>query len=302
MATELYYRMIGDYARELTKKFLDLEPNEKYDRLSETGAWLSYIERPPYNTKNFNHWRYTRTPIIKDGVNATRHHDSDDLVSYGETFLTSVLQSSYMHNWPAILAFKSLLGMFSEVHSPMHTSELFSKQFPEGDGSGENFYVIFNNQNVSLKWFWETGCGRYTSLLPFTEEQWKAIDARVDYYKQNYDSSSVRKSSRDFNAIATESYKIAVDYVYAGLSPGDTLNQTYITKCQEITDERIAKSGFTIAYRVGSFKDPVFYESKISYPSKVSVSFSVSIGLFVFLLPIAFFMIYKYFTEKEKAE
>ena len=301
MATELFFRQIGDEARTLIQKYLNLEKEDNYERLSMAGAWINFVERPPYNTYNFHHWKYTRTPILKDDIENDGHQNLDDMVEVGKMFASGITQNTITQNWPQNLAMKVLLGLLADIYSPVHNSELFSNEFKEGDNSGEKFYVLFNGKNVSLSWFWETGCGRYTHELPFTAQQWKNVDKAVDNLKEKFIYRTM-KVSTDFTTVHSDSYNISVNSVYDNIANGDTLTEEYINKCITITDERIARSGYAMASLLGKFRNPKFPEVKQPIHQQMPISFILSISLCACLAPLCIFVIWMFYKGKEKMD
>lgn len=300
MATELFFRQVGDNARTLLSKFLSLEAEDNFERLSMAGAWMNLVERPPYNTQCFNHWRYTRTPVLRDGIETEGHQNLDDMLATGEIFLT-IINNGITQNWPQNLGMKALLGIIADAYAPLHNAELFSSEFPDGDASGDNFFVKWNDNYVRLSWFWDTGCGRYVHQLPFSEQEWGEVDATVDAMKKQflYRSMSIQK---DLQKIHNDSYNVSVEKVYKGLVNGSELTPEYVEMCKDITDERIARAGYTMTKLMNYFTNPVFPEVKKPIHPKMSTSFIMSVGFFAFLAPVCIYVVWRFFKVKEKMD
>jgi hypothetical protein len=51
-----------------------------------------------------------------------------------------------------------LIHLVGDIHQPLHTVVLYTKQFPQGDMGGNKFYVLFPNTTVTtLHMAWDSG-------------------------------------------------------------------------------------------------------------------------------------------------
>ena len=302
ISAEIAFRQVGDSAHTLVQKVLKMN-REYLARDSILAAWLELVEKPPLNTYNFNHWRFTRNPIIKD-IDESRvvmHENTDDLVSEVQEFDNSLYHSSITQLWPYTLAFKSFFGLVNDIYSPVHNAELFSSLFPDGDNCGRSFFIEYNGANMSLYHFWETGCGRYTKVLPYSDDDWREIDRLVDEMRESVPYSSFHDAKTDYATIGNQSYNIAKEFVYNieyGQKIGD--DDPYVQKCREITTQRIVFAGYKLSVQLKKFNVPSF---KAKSPASPTSSTEVMAwAAFAFFLPALVFSAWKFFTIKVKTE
>jgi hypothetical protein len=296
MATEMTFRYLGDSGPEKIKKILTIG-DEELERTSLASAFLSYVERAPYNTDCFNHWRYTQKPHAPSFPNFTAHSNMDDLASIVTELNDSISNQKLNGPWPYHFGFKVFLTTFLESYDPLHNVEYFSSEFPDGDDSGRNYPIKFKGQTTTLADFWESGCGRYTRKVPFTAEQWKEIDKAVtEEFAKNPQSSLI--ITKDLLTAQMESYNISVDYVYEGISKNGVVSDEYYDKCVKITSVRFATAAYSLGSFLKSLKIPVIQKNAASAPLRTSEAIGWSVTCM--LLPLTLYLVWNYFKTKTK--
>ena len=286
IAAEVMFRNVGDSITNVFKNTSSII-SETVDRPSVIGAWITYVERAPFNIDAFNHWRFEQTPLNDEHLNITAH-TNDDSLAQTYRHLTPVLNGT-SDAWTFNFAVKAWFGILVDGFSPLHNSELFSSDFPDGDNSGRKFLVKVNGAETSLYEFWETGCGKYPMKLPFTKEQWEQVDEKVtEIMKKNTYSKFHR--NYDFDKYREQAFNLSRAKVYKGIKNGDTLSQEYIEQCQALCEEMVANAGY---FAGANFKDTSFVIPKKVIEAKAPMANSEAVAwmLFCFLLPAAFYVI-----------
>jgi hypothetical protein len=297
------FRNLGDSGPQKIKQVLSIG-DEKLERPSLASAFLSYVERAPYNTDCFNHWRYTQTPFAKIDQ-YTAHSNQDDLRSTVNK-LNDVINNQELNGaWPYNFGFKVFLTTFLESYDPLHNVEFFSDKFPSGDDSGRNFMIQFQGKNMSLADFWESSCGRFTKKAPFTAAQWKEIDKTVtEEFAKNTQSflSSINMSTKDPLVAQEESYNLSVEFVYNGIEPNQVIteNSDYYNKCIEISGQRFANAAYALASTLKYLTIPSFPKNPAKAPIRTSEAIGWSITCI--LLPLTIYLIWNYFQTKSKLD
>ncbi|EAY14568.1 hypothetical protein TVAG_392950 [Trichomonas vaginalis G3] len=139
VAMEVYFRGTGDDGKNFIKQLLSIT-GENLDRLSLFGSWIDYVERAPFNTKCFNHWRSTKKGIPKGSKNYT----TEDLDSMLASFEKSLLPQTITGAWTTITAYKSYFALYLEAFDPTNVANYHSDQFIDGDNNGRDFIVEYN--------------------------------------------------------------------------------------------------------------------------------------------------------------
>lgn len=306
LASEIAFRRAGDAPHTAIQSVLQMN-NEKYERDSIVGAWISSVELPPYNTKSFNHWRFTRTPLNRGEGDIIYHSNEDDLISEVTAINSGLSKNTITDLWSYTLAFKSFFGLYMDLFAPLHNAELFNINdpqdsskilFTDGDNSGQKFFINYNGNNISLYDFWESGCGRFNKVLPYTSDEWHEIDLIVDQLRAAVPSKSIPSN---FTKIHDDSTKIANSTVYdisvnQNVKDGDD----YYNKCIQITNERIVIGAYSLSNALKRINVPSFPQKMPE--QRIGQSEIVAWGILALLLPTFAFLVWTFCQLKVKTD
>lgn len=306
IATEIAFRRVGDSPHTSIRSVLQMN-DEKVERDSIVGAWISSVELPPINTKTFNHWRFVKNPINRGDNEVDKHSNEDDLVTEVTQLNNALTKNTITDLWSYTLAFKSFFGLYIDLFSPLHNAELFNFKdqntgqvlFPDGDDSGQKFFINYDDNNISLYDFWESGCGRFKEYLPYNNTQWQNIDRIVDELRASVPSNTSIPS--DIKKISQESLNIANTSVYSiSINQNIVKGDEYYNKCIQITNERIVIGAYSLSNILKKIHVP-------SFPQKmpeqlIGQSEILAWGVLALLLPALAFLVWNFFQLKVKTE
>ena len=296
IATEIMFRNLGDTGPSLVNRVLQMV-GEQLERPSLAGSWLSYLERPPFNTDCFNHWRYTQKPF---GPYIEMHSNEDDLKSTLVSLSKGLTAGTISGAWAYHFSFKTLLCLYLESFSPIHNSEYFGDAFPNGDDSGRKYMIKYNGETMSLHDFWDTGCGQYSSKYPFSVIDWRRIDTEVTNIIKANPSGSYPSISIVVEDIINESYHLS-QYVYPNtISPNTELPTEYVDSCKSLVSKRIPLAAYSLAKFLKTINIPNIVPPNSKSP--ISASEAIAWAVMCFLVPLATFLTWNYFHKKTKAD
>lgn len=286
-AMELMFRSTGDDGKDNCKKILNCI-DEKFDRLSLVGSWIDFVERAPYNTRCFNHWRYTKTPIGSDV-----EHTEEDLVATLHSLNQSIFSAPTINGeWPINFAFKAFFGLFLEAFDPLHTVEYFNESsVPNGDDNGKLFKIFVGDKETNLHDYWGTACGQLTGHFPFSEADYEQIDNFVTETYKSQPTIEVPSITSYVEAI-NDSIKIAKSDVYEGVEYGKKLSDAYIAKCKSVVANRLALAGYSLGSMQRNLVIPSCRSAEGLGKSSSPVSTTAATGwaTFLLLLPMACYL------------
>jgi len=146
-----------------------------------------------------------------------------------------------------------MLHLIGDVHQPLHTISLFTKQFPDGDRGGTIFHIR------------ETPGGNLTNL----HHLWDELIIKSDEFQKVRDEATTlrnkpgfkredfakRLDARSFDDWAREAWKIAVEKAYRkGTLPGSTkesdgpdLPSDYMGSVKADAEKQVVLSGYRIS-------------------------------------------------------
>ena len=134
-----------------------------------------------------------------------------------------------------------------DVQQPLHTTALFSAEFPNGDKGGNAFTIIASEGRgtINLHTFWD---GLIIGSENFREVTNQAI---LILNNPNLQRSRLTElQEQNFTKWAKmESVNLARDAVYqnGALKTNSTLTQAYRDKAKEVGERRIALAGYRLA-------------------------------------------------------
>ena len=221
---------------------------DEFTRCAQAAAWLYYAERPPFNIRSFNHWHFKSTPLTYDSSRTVVSHvDIDNLAANLESINDTVIEGNNQRTWPYAFSLKLYLASQCDILSPLHVSEYFSDEFPDGDRNGRDFYVYMNGNIVSLYDAWESGCGYFSTSMDFdSAEDWNKVDSLRDELMLEFKQFEFTTN----DVLEEETYNYTRDVVYNGLKNLSVLTDDYIKQCQLHTKEQLFRAGKTIAQNI----------------------------------------------------
>ena len=289
VAGEIAFEQLG-YAHQ--KKLLSVFENagDEFTRVSQAAAWLYYAERPPFNIHSFNHWHFKGTPLFyEDEREVHKHIDIDNLAKNLDSINKSVVSGKNQRTWPFSFSIKLYLASQCDIMSPLHVSEFFSDEFPNGDKNGRDFYVNFNGKIMSLYDVWESGCGEFADSIDFnSEDDWTKVDTLKDELMLEFKVFELMTNEE----LEEETYNYTRDFVYKGLKNNSVLSQDYIQKCKAHTREQVFRAGKTISQSVKDM-DIIAIANQLPMVSGFRTSEVVAWSLLLIFAPFAVLLVWK---------
>jgi len=223
---------------------------------------VRYPAHPLNRTENHPHWHFVDFPYDLDGVNGPQpvipwdgHSDPANLLQAMDKITA---QFKDPHTPPSRRAIDLcwIEHLVGDIHQPLHSTSLFSKEYPQGDQGG-NLEMVLDAQKVPipLHAYWDDVEGLF--LTP--DEVRKAAD-RIE---SAHPASQLKNQVTDLSLIdwAMESHAMAQSVAYQnGTLPHAAKDQAisdphsvpalpdgYPQKALAAADERMALAGYRLA-------------------------------------------------------
>ncbi|MCI0637490.1 MAG: S1/P1 nuclease [Gemmataceae bacterium] len=141
--------------------------------------------------------------------------------------------------------------LVGDVHQPLHTSTLFTEDFPNGDRGGTRFYIRATptaKTTMSLHTFWDG--------LVIGSDKPKSVKNRGIEIRNKFSRKDLEElAEKSFSKWAAESFELAKTAAYRNgklqgsrdEDNGTPLPKGYSTECQAIAHRRIALAGYRLA-------------------------------------------------------
>jgi hypothetical protein len=158
------------------------------------------------------------------------------------------------------IALAWLFHLVGDIHQPLHTAQLFTVEYPNGDRGGNQICIRVTQtaQPMALHRFWD---GVITSSQNLTRLRNEATALRN---RQEFQRSQLTElASTDFESWAKESFEIATKFAYRnggriGIPKGGAMDCTmvaaapvlsrgYVVNASRIADRRMILAGYRLA-------------------------------------------------------
>lgn len=246
------------WKKEIAELELKGEDEEMY-LFMKAGTWADDARRDKsVYPKGFNsiqnQWHYINYPLSFDDTPGEEPKPVNVLTAL-EKNLFEVKKKKV--NAAAGEALAWVVHLVSDMHQPLHTTALFSKQFPKGDKGGNSFYVRIQPETkpISLHSYWDGLMGKNVNVKR-TMERALALMAKPEYMEGALDE--LRQNPKPEDWAKKESFAYARTHVYRNGMLRGTLPQyqdeamlvpeDYIAKSQPLAERRVVLAAYRTAY------------------------------------------------------
>ena len=245
----------------------------------EAARWADDAKFTPHDRPT---WHTARYAIIGDDAPPESHElvESRHGAPLGNAIESLVLQSAIISNpeskpYERALALSWLMHIMGDLHQPLHVSDLYSKDFPTGNGAGTMAYIWdpLADTAMPLHLLWDSNERRSTAM--------DDVDGYAKKILEQFPRSSLPElkpfeGPGDFEKWAKESHQVAIDWAYdiemipdpnlemdsdrliqnmmkyilEGISPVEeapAVPDEYWEKLRQVAPRRMALAGYRIA-------------------------------------------------------
>lgn len=227
-----------------------------------------------------SNWHFDDQPFIGD-----KSKPSDLNIKYDEKNITTVMPAIFewlsgneVNNFvidtikkhtksedeARSLALRLLIHFMGDVHQPLHTSDRYTKEHPDGDKGGNDFILKYHYSAKELHAVWDEVVYDYHTSVkrPFTADSFAEFGDIATELMNAFSFTKSEVETTDFASYRDESFAIA-QHVYDGLKEGtdQVLPDTYLSKYEPIAKKRASLAGHRLAYVI----EQIFGRSNTSF-------------------------------------
>jgi hypothetical protein len=230
-------------------------------------------------------WHYINWPFKPDGQPPSVQIKDPESVN----ILTALAENESMVKNDSdpqrkAIALTWLFHLVGDVHQPLHTAQLFTVDYPQGDRGGNEICVRVTEgrQPMDLHRFWD---GVITSSQNLTRLRNEATELRN---RQEFQRNQLTElASTNFEAWAKESFEIATKFAYQnggriGIPRDGNMDCTavaapvlpagYVVSASRIADRRIILAGYRLADLLMRIAGLVQPSHKLNDPAQSSAA------------------------------
>ncbi len=219
----------------------------------ECARWPDDIRRTPQDQPS---WHISARPVRSDGATGARATDEPIFGAGIEALALNlrVLRSSRSDDAERAKALCWVLHAAADLHQPLHSAELFSPDYPQGDGAGGRQFVKdpLSGEAVSLHWLWDDAVHRSGLVAE--------VDQRASELMTRHPRSSLAGAAEPAQPddvgrwVWMETYPLAVSLAY-GRRPAtgrltgqaSAVPDAYWSEVKRVSEERLTLAGYRLA-------------------------------------------------------
>lgn len=207
-------------------------------------TWADQIKNDDVTA--FNSWHFINYPFSTDGTPLKPPYYENVVWAINQS--EQVLQSPHANPYEKAVFLRFLIHFVGDAHQPLHCAERYSRQFPQGDESG-NLFPVKDSYVQNLHADWDEGLGLFrgsSKKYPLTNKKVGLLAIRIE---QKYPSSFFGNQVDDLNSTdwVQQSFKIATSFAYNNIEQNSALSPAYIEQGQTIVAQQIALAGYRLA-------------------------------------------------------
>jgi hypothetical protein len=178
-------------------------------------TWPDWVRNHHKDEYHHSTWHYINYPFVPPGsrIDAANHQpraDEENIVRQLGVAIQKV-KNGNQEDQAVYLCWVLHLG--GDIHQPLHTTDLFSKQFPEGDRGGNLAYVVLHDgaNKTKLHPMWDGLLGKSTTASAIgrvVEQVNTLIQTNPDLIKNDL------QNHKTIESWARESFEAAKKYAY----------------------------------------------------------------------------------------
>ncbi len=253
--TKIAEEKISPSTKEKIEDILDAM-REYYPQYNDTvsiSIWADDVAKTGF----FNGFQWHGSNKIYDPDNILSK-EKKELISYytkhykllnGMERCISTLKNEKSTKMEKAIMLSYLLHLVGDAHTPLHCIDYYSKEFPNGD-YGATKFVIRSNYNTIHR-LWDSCLGYVTDeiKLPLNKEDLEFLEKFSNDVKETFNNEILLQDINDINpkTWVNESYQIAVENAYEGMSYNCTPSDEYIKKNRKIALQRLYVAGHRLA-------------------------------------------------------
>jgi hypothetical protein len=193
-------------------------------------------------------WHYIDLPFSLDGTPTSGVIPASFDVVQAINLCVSNLQNSASTQSEQATSLRYVLHFAGDIQQPLHSSTAVSSSQPGGDAGGNGFSITGSTWN-NLHSLWDAGGGYLSNSLsrPLSSTSQATLAAKVAAIEAAYPHSPNPGTIPNPMDWAQESFEVATNTAYVGITPGTSPSPSYLDSAQATTAQRMAQGGYRLA-------------------------------------------------------
>lgn len=210
--------------------------------------WADDVRQTPYDRPS---WHFINLPVVSktDADKLSPPPPAPENILKAFEVNLAILDSQAIDTERAV-ALTWLFHLIGDVHQPLHTTALYSSDYPKGDRGGNAIYVRVRPESatINLHSFWDD--------LILGSDRFQSVTNRATELRATIRRSILKElATQEIPQWADESFKLAVQYAYRqgqikggpDKENGIPLPSDYTQQTKPIAERRVVLAGYRLA-------------------------------------------------------
>lgn len=238
-----------DYVETVIDSLSKAGPFPNAPDMVQVACWADDV-KSPMNLKMMNDWHFIDQKFSPDNYPIPDHPLPNGNVAKVINQLYSGIKANRANptGWAMGFAVSNIIHFIGDIHQPLHATELFSAEYPTGDMGGNKETVYVNGEKTNLHFLWDSICWTWNDDLPrpLSKTDMSRIVTYTDSLLTKYNVTAKEAGTYDPMVMAQESFDMAVNTVYPGITDGVTISKEYLDKCIPAAERRVVLGGIRL--------------------------------------------------------
>ena len=202
---------------------------------------------------NMAGWHFVNLPYDPTGIAPKNPTADQDIMKVIDGLNNAAKRhQKNPQGWIVGFAIANLIHFYGDIHQPLHVTEMYTAEFPDGDKGGNKQQVICNGRYTNLHAVWDAVCFEYADDLvrPLIPRDKAIVEKFAQKLIATYNFTQAQQMVKNTTIMARESYEMAVSTAYPGVEQGKALPQWYLDKCIPAAESRLALAGYRLGHRL----------------------------------------------------
>lgn len=219
--------------------------------LTESATWQDML-KDDYGLRLFYQWHFSDEIIKGDSCeNCVFRNPTYNITSYLASAYKTLNDKTTTSPWIWAFHIRSVAHFVGDVHMPLHNTERFANDYPEGDKGGNDYKLNCNYGSAcnNIHFLWDSAGNMYNLEKPLTPNHADTFSKNCSNLMKTHPESSIGYDTKSFAPYMwhNESFQIAQG-IYT-TPANEWPSEAYLNNVHDKSKLRIALAG----YRLGNF-------------------------------------------------
>ena len=239
---DIAYHRLDSLTQKKVDSLINVLHNE-YENISsllEMSYWADDLRKQKIEI--FTHWHYIDNTFSIDDTPTKNLIDSDNVV-WAINQIQTIIKNKNANPYERARFLAFFVHIISDIHQPLHTTAITSRNHPDGDKGGNHYHVLYHGKKENLHHLWDDGVDLFDEDASTMNAHLLATQITTQYPESYFGEQVFDLNPEDWSQ---EGVILAKEHVYLARE-NEPLSADYIEDGHRIASQRVALAGYRLA-------------------------------------------------------